>query len=376
MKHAFLCLAAAVSFAAAADLKVGTVNMIHLVELHPTHESNKTLVKSSNDDYKAKLDAKQDALKALLDDARKIYEDMQNPMLSASAKADSQKKLDGMQQKVNAARQDLLRSEQNYRETMNDLETRLLKMETSDIRAKIDFFNNYSNFSEVPKDAMISLAKASVAIDQFIKDYSLDAIGLRCWNDLQLTAKISPCVLLSELNDRGIPAGCELDVCNAVGMLALHLASQEPATCLDWNNNYEDDPDKCILFHCGSIPQKLMAGKGLVVDHAMFKKALGPGFSFGCNTGFIRKMDFSFLSTMTENGTLRYYSGEGDFTGEPLGEGFFGCGGVAHIDDLQRKINRIGYAGYRHHVSVTSGHWDFAINEAFQRYLGYEKTEI
>ena len=128
-----------------------------------------------------------------------------------------------------------------------------LDADSADIRAKIDFFNNYSNFSEVPKDAMISLAKASVAIDQFIKEYSLDAIGLRCWNDLQLTAKISPCVLLSELNDRGIPAGCELDVCNAVGMLALHLASQEPATCIDWNNNYEVDPDKCIVFHCGSL---------------------------------------------------------------------------------------------------------------------------
>ncbi|MBR4901267.1 MAG: hypothetical protein IKZ46_10030 [Victivallales bacterium] len=260
----------------------------------------------------------------------------------------------------------------------SDLLVKMDKLDANspEILAKINFFNNYSNFSEVPKDAMISLAKASVAIDQFIKEYSLDAIGLRCWNDLQLTAKISPCVLLSELNDRGIPAGCELDVCNAVAMLALHLASQEPATCLDWNNNYEDDPDKCILFHCGSIPQKLMAGKGLVVDHAMFKKALGAGFSFGCNTGFIREMNFSFASMMTENGKLLYYSGEGDFTGEPLGEGFFGCGGVAHIDDLQRKINRIGYAGYRHHVSVTSGHWDFAINEAFQRYLGYEKTEI
>ena len=76
----------------------------------------------------------------------------------------------------------------------SDLLVKMDKIDANspDILAKIDFFNNYSNFSEVPKDAMISLAKASVAIDQFIKEYSLDAIGLRCWNDLQLTAKISP----------------------------------------------------------------------------------------------------------------------------------------------------------------------------------------
>ena len=94
MKRTVIALSIAMCLSAFADLKVGTVNMIHLVELHPTHESNKALVKSSNDDYKAKLDSKQDALKAMLDEARKVYEDMQNPMLSATAKADAQKKLD------------------------------------------------------------------------------------------------------------------------------------------------------------------------------------------------------------------------------------------------------------------------------------------
>ena len=89
MKKTVIALTILASLSAFADFRIGTVNMIHLVELHPTHESNKTLVRSSNDDYKAKLDAKQDALKALLDEARKTYDDMQNPMLSASAKAEA-----------------------------------------------------------------------------------------------------------------------------------------------------------------------------------------------------------------------------------------------------------------------------------------------
>ena len=45
MKRTVIALSIAMSVAVFADLKVGTVNMIHLVELHPTHESNKTLVK-------------------------------------------------------------------------------------------------------------------------------------------------------------------------------------------------------------------------------------------------------------------------------------------------------------------------------------------
>ena len=186
MKKTLIALSIVSCLATFADVKVGTVNMIHLVELHPTHESNKTLVKSSNDDYKAKLDAKQDALKALLDDARKVYEDMQNPMLSASAKADAQKKLDGMQQKVNAARQDLLRSEQTYRETMNDLETRLLKMETSDIRAKISAYAKEKKFDLI--------------IDSTMAAYANDALDVT--DDILRAMKVDP-AKRQELKDKG-----------------------------------------------------------------------------------------------------------------------------------------------------------------------------
>ena len=184
MKNTVIGLAILSCLAAAADLKVGTVNMIHLVELHPTHESNKTLVKSSNDDYKAKLDAKQDALKAILDEARKIYDDMQNPMLSASAKADAQKKLDGMQQKVSAARQDLLRSEQNYRETMNDLETRLLKMETSDIRAKISAYAKEKGLDLVLDSTMAAYANDALDVtDDILRAMKVDPAKRKALKD-------------------------------------------------------------------------------------------------------------------------------------------------------------------------------------------------
>ena len=101
---------------------------------------------------------------------------MQNPMLSASAKAEAQKKLDGMQQKVNAARQDLIRSEQSYRETMNDLETRLLKMETSDIRAKIA--------------AYAKEKKLDLVIDSTMAAYAADALDVT--DDILRAMKVDP----------------------------------------------------------------------------------------------------------------------------------------------------------------------------------------
>ena len=184
MKKTAIGIAVFACLAAVADLKVGTVNMIHLVELHPTHESNKALVKSSNDDFKAKLDEKQDALKAMLDDARKTYDDLQNPMLSATAKADAQKKLDGMQQKVNAARQDLIRSEQNYRETMNDLETRLLKMETSDIRAKISVYAKEKGYDLVIDSPMAAYANDDLDVtDDILKAMNVDPAKRKALKD-------------------------------------------------------------------------------------------------------------------------------------------------------------------------------------------------
>lgn len=73
---------------------------------------------------------------------------------------------------------------------------------------------------------------------------------------------VCPCVLLSELNDRGIVASCEIDLTSAISMRAMALASEQPTAVLDWNNNYGEEENKVILFHCGSAAQSLMAARG------------------------------------------------------------------------------------------------------------------
>ena len=159
-------------------------------------------------------------------------------------------------------------------------------------------------------------------------------------------------------------------------MYALSLAAQRPATCLDWNNNYGDAPDKCILFHCGPVPQSLMAAKGQVTDHPMFAKALGAGCGWGCNVGRIASMPMTFASAKTSDGKLSCYLGEGRFTEDPIAEDFFGCAGVVEIANLQSTLEYIGHEGYRHHVAVTAGHVGASVREAFTRYLGYELTTV
>ncbi len=244
------------------------------------------------------------------------------------------------------------------------------------VRAKLDRLHGYTSWKGVPASAQEKLARLAVVLDGLIEENGLEAIALRCWSELQQQLGVSPCVLLGMLNDAGVTAACELDVGNAVAMHALALASGRPATCLDWNNNYGDDDDRCILFHCGPVPQSLMTGPGQVTDHVILATSIGPGCSFGCNVGRIAPTPFTYASLLTEDGKLKTYLGEGQFTDDPIPGDFFGCAGVAHIPGLQDKLLAIGAAGHRHHVSVTPGHHRAAVAEAFAKYLGYEVTVL
>ncbi len=241
-------------------------------------------------------------------------------------------------------------------------------------KAKSTLMQNYSCWKGVPRTAFDKLVRLGVVLDDIVVEYKLDALALRCWVEMQSQIGISPCVVLSEMNDRGVAAACEVDVGNAVTMHALRLATGGPAACLDWNNNYADDDDKCILFHCGPVPASLMQAKGQIQDHAILANAVGKGCSFGCNTGRIVPMEFTFGSMVTDAGKLRFFLGEGEFTDDDIPADFFGCAGVARINRLQDVLLHVGRTGHRHHVSIARGRVMAPVAEAFTRYLGCDVT--
>lgn len=260
---------------------------------------------------------------------------------------------------------------------LSELFYRVERLSDTDERvsAKVDRLVNYTDFSKVPKDKTLTLAKTSVAIDDMIDEYHLDCITLRCWEEMQTVLGIAPCVLLSELNDRGIVASCEIDLCSAINMYSMQLASEFPTACLDWNNNYGDDLNKVILFHCGPVAQSLMEKKGTVTDHKMFAKGC-PGCGWGSNEGRIAAFPMTYSNCKTEDGKLTFYVDEGKFTGEPIETEFFGCGGVAEISGLQNKLIKLARSGFRHHTAVGKGHMADILREAFENYLGYDMIEL
>jgi len=231
-----------------------------------------------------------------------------------------------------------------------------------------------SDVSSVPDEQVDTMAKLYLGLKQMVEEYDLDAIGIRCWSDMQNVLKITPCLVNGLLHAEHFPVACEVDVCNAIAMYALQSAADLPPICMDWNNNFNDEYDKCILFHCGNVAPEQMVGKGTTISHKMLDKGkehLG-GVAWGCNQGQIKPAPLTYLSSKTHNGKLSFYMGQGRVTQDPIEEGFFGCAGVVEIPNLQKVLLGVCKKGYRHHVSMTLDHVEDVLQEAFETYLGYE----
>ena len=243
------------------------------------------------------------------------------------------------------------------------------------VLAKKESLENYTDFSNVPEDKKIMLSKISVVIDEYVEEYHLDALAIRCWNEMETILRVCPCVLLSELNDRGIATSCEIDLTSAISMRAMQLASEQPTAVLDWNNNYGDAEDKLILFHCGSCAQSLMTKKGTVTSHKMFDKG-DPGSGWGTNEGRIRPFKTTISNCLTVDGKIKIYASEAEFTDDPIEDAYFGCAGVCQIPNMEDKMIRLARGGFKHHTCVGVGHMKDILKEAFTTYLGYEWVDI
>lgn len=261
---------------------------------------------------------------------------------------------------------------------LSDLIARVHALPASDpaVLGKRAFLEAYADHRRVPAAARDNLARLGVVFDRVAAEMGLDGVAVRCWIELQQQLGISPCVLVSAMNHLGLPTACEVDIGNAVMMRALRLASGDVATLLDWNNNYGEEDGKCILFHCGPVPQKMMRARGEVVDHALLAPVLGEGRSWGPNVGRIAPTPFTYGGLLTEDGDVRCYVGEGRFTDDPLPADFFGCAGVAEIPRLPQVLTDIGRGGHRHHVALTPAHVAAPLREALGAYLGYQVQEV
>jgi L-fucose isomerase-like protein len=239
------------------------------------------------------------------------------------------------------------------------------------LEEKKKYLASVASFGSYPDEKLTTIAKLGVAVDKLIDEYSLNAVAVRCWDEFVTQYHIAPCLILSDLNERGIPAACELDVNNAIMMYALQCASQHPVMLLDLNNNYGEDKTKSIMFHCSAIPGSFFCGGTCISEHLMFKKTYGEGTGVGIVNGKVKSCDVTIGSFKTEDGELWSFSTEGKLTDDAFDKEFFGCGIVYESPKMPDVLRYMFENGYRHHVAITPGSWSEAVEEAFEIYLDY-----
>lgn len=239
------------------------------------------------------------------------------------------------------------------------------------VAARLDKIKGYVCAAGVPEASLLKMAKLGAVVDQWMDDNELVASAVQCWTALEEFYGVVPCTVMSMMSDRLLPSACEVDVTGAVGMLGLTLASGQPAALLDWNNNYGEDPDKCVMFHCSNLPKSCFAEVKMGWQD-IIGGTVGNENTYGTCVGRVKSGPFTYCRLSTDDlaGEIAAYVGEGEFTDDPLDT--FGGAGVAHIPDLQGLLRYICETGFEHHVAITHATVAQALSEALENYLGWD----
>ncbi|HDI11442.1 MAG TPA: fucose isomerase [Candidatus Acetothermia bacterium] len=222
----------------------------------------------------------------------------------------------------------------------------------------------------IPVGALDKMARLSVVLKQWIEKNEIDALALQCWTAIESLYGIVPCAVMSLLSEAGIPSACETDVMGALSMYVLQLAAASPAALMDWNNNFGDDPDKVILFHCSNLPCSFFESCGMSYQN-IIAGTVGKENTYGTVVGRVTPGPATFLrlSTFDTEGVIAGVVAEGRFTEDRVDT--FGGYGVAEIPRLRELLRLITQNGFEHHVAVTKAHVGQAVQEALETYLGW-----
>ena len=130
------------------------------------------------------------------------------------------------------------------------------------MRPKLDEIRAYTSTAGVPDVALMKMAKLGFVIDDWMRETELTVSAVQCWTAMEEYFGVVPCTVMSMMSNELTSSACEADICGTISMHALALASQTPSALLDWNNNYGDDPNKAVCFHCSNLPKHFFERRG------------------------------------------------------------------------------------------------------------------
>ncbi len=245
-----------------------------------------------------------------------------------------------------------------------------LNVDDPKVQEKIEFIKNYTKTTTFPQESLVKLAKLAVVIENWIIEKDLGGFAFQCWPSIVSNFGIVPCAVMSMFSEGLVPAACEVDISGLIGMYILQLASGTPSAIVDWNNNYGDDPNKMVLFHCSNFPKSFFQDSRMTV-HPIMSEFDGEENTFGAIQGRVKTKPCTMLRIETDDifGEIKAIVVEGKYTNDPLDT--YGGYGVVEIANLQKLLKKLCRGGFAHHVAVSLNEVGDIINEALSNYLGW-----
>lgn len=247
------------------------------------------------------------------------------------------------------------------------------RLEDKDPRVarKLGEIAGYAAAPGVPDASLSLMAKFGVVVSEWMTQLDLDATAIQCWSSLQRNYGVNCCTIMSMMSEKLMPSACEVDVAGTVAMYALQLASGRPSALVDWNNNYGDDPDKCVFFHCGNWAKAFLPDI-TIATAPILGTTLGEQNTYGALAGRTPRgpVTFGRISTDDGSGVIRAYVGEGQLTDDPLNT--FGTRAVVEVPELQTLMRFICRNGFEHHAAMNASHCAGILAEAMETYLGWD----
>lgn len=239
------------------------------------------------------------------------------------------------------------------------------------VKDRLDQIKAYANVGTVPDEYLTKMARLGVVLLDFIRENALDATAIQCWNSMQSNFGINVCTNMSMMSEDLIPSACEVDVTGALSMYALQLASGQPSALADWNNNYGDEEDKVVMFHCGNWPKSFIPDVKISTA-PILGTTLGEENTYGALEGRTpaNPLTFGRITTDDVHGKIRAYIGQGELTDDELNT--FGTRAVAHFPNLEGLMKHVCENGFEHHVVMNASRTADILEEAFQKYLQWD----
>jgi L-fucose isomerase-like protein len=238
------------------------------------------------------------------------------------------------------------------------------------VKAKLSEITGYAPAPGVPADKLVQMAKMGVVLTEWMDANAIDATAIQCWTSVQENFGCNVCTLMSMMSEKFLPSACEVDVTGVLTMYAMQLAGGTPAALVDWNNNYADDDDKCVLFHCGNWAKSFLPDIKIATA-PILGSILGVENTYGALEGRTPggPLTYGRITTADAEGKIRCYVGEGELTNDKLDT--FGNRAVAKIPRLQKLMQHVCQEGFEHHVVMTQSHSADILAEAFGNYFGW-----